>query len=350
MRKAHILLVDDDNSIIEHMRLILQDYYRVSTASSGVQAIRAAMSQDAPDLIILDVLMPSMDGIETCMALKNNALTRHIPVIFLTGIEDQQKAVEGFAVGAADYIQKPINKDIVRARVNSQLRLFNEARHLEELVQERLTETVKAQGEVIQCLNRICEQRDYEPVEHTIRVSKYTGIIAKHYGLKPEIIEILKQASKLHDIGKVYLPDRLLGKVGKLSDEEREEMKKHTVYGEEILADGETTLMRNACQIAGNHHERWDGKGYPRGTSDTDIPLAARMVALSDVFDALTSVRPHKKAWALNTSLAYIRKEKNAHFDPQVVDAFERGLNEIKTVYKTDREKIQEEILQEKTG
>jgi putative two-component system response regulator len=262
-------------------------------------------------------MMPGMTGFEVCTALKADAQTRHIPVIFVTALRDEIDETQGFEVGAVDYITKPISPAVVRARVKTHLSLVQ----AQELKKTRL--------QVIQRLGRAAEYRDNETGLHILRMSHFSQVIALAYGLSPKRAEDLLHAAPMHDIGKIGIRDDILLKPGKLTDEEFKEMQRHPLIGAEILGDADSHLLQLAQQVALYHHEKWDGTGYPHGLKGEDIPLEARIVALCDVFDALTSTRPYKSAWSIEDTMAHLQAQKGRHFDPQLVDLLEQELPKI---------------------
>lgn len=311
-----ILLVDDEPTNLRVLRTVLNDLYRLLFAKNGQEALQLA-SEHQPDLILLDVMMPGMTGFEVCTKLKADAQTRHIPVIFVTALRDEIDETQGFDVGAVDYITKPITPAVVRARVKTHLSLVQ----AQELKKTRL--------QVIQRLGRAAEYRDNETGLHILRMSHFSQVIALAYGLGPKRAEDLLHAAPMHDIGKIGIRDDILLKPGKLTDEEFREMQRHPLIGAEILGDADSQLLKLAQQVALYHHEKWDGTGYPHGLKGEEIPLEARIVALCDVFDALTSTRPYKNAWSVEETMTHLQAQKGRHFDPKLVDLLEQELPKI---------------------
>jgi len=311
-----ILLVDDEPTNLRVLRTVLNDLYRLLFAKNGQEALQLA-AEHQPDLILLDVMMPGMTGFDVCTRLKANASTRQIPVIFVTALRDEIDETQGFDVGAVDYITKPITPAVVRARVKTHLSLVQ----AEELKKTRL--------QIIQRLGRAAEYRDNETGLHILRMSHFSQVIALAYGLSPKRAEDLLHAAPMHDIGKIGIRDDILLKPGKLTDEEFREMQRHPLIGAEILGDADSHLLKLAQQVALYHHEKWDGSGYPHGLKGEAIPLEARIVALCDVFDALTSTRPYKSAWSIEDTMAHLQAQKGRHFDPQLVDLLEQELPKI---------------------
>lgn len=304
-----ILIVDDEAANLQVLRQILQDDYKLLFAKDGAKAIELAISEK-PNLILLDVMMPEMTGHETCRRLRADSSTARIPVIFVTAMAEEEDEADGFEAGAVDYITKPVSPAIVRARVKTHLSLvWNE-----ELKETRL--------QIIQRLGLAAEYKDNETGLHVIRMSHYSQTLALALGYSEEMAEKILHASPMHDIGKIGIPDSILQKPGKLTPEEWDIMKKHPTIGAEIIGDHDSALLQIAKSIAQNHHEKWDGSGYPNGLRGEEIPIEARIVTLADVFDALTTERPYKKAWSVEEAVEHIRKGAGEHFDPNLVPVF----------------------------
>lgn len=316
IEKQSLLLVDDEPTNLRVLRTVLQEQYRLLFAKSGEEALQLLEKEQA-DLILLDVMMPGLTGFDVCARLKANPLTCAIPVIFVTALKDEMDETKGFEVGAVDYITKPISPAVVRARVKTHLSLVQ----AQELKQTRL--------QVIQRLGRAAEYKDNETGLHVMRMSHYAQVIALAYGFSEQKAEDLLHAAPMHDIGKIGIADSILLKPGKLTTEEYQEMQKHPLIGAEIIGDCESDLLKMAKAVALYHHEKWDGTGYPFGLSGEQIPVEARIVALSDVFDALTSARPYKQAWSIEQTLQHIRAQKGQHFEPLLVDLLEQNLQQI---------------------
>ncbi len=316
IEKQSLLLVDDEPTNLRVLRTVLQEQYRLLFAKSGEEALQLLEKEHA-DLILLDVMMPGLTGFDVCARLKANPLTCAIPVIFVTALKDEMDETKGFEVGAVDYITKPISPAVVRARVKTHLSLVQ----AQELKQTRL--------QVIQRLGRAAEYKDNETGLHVMRMSHYAQVLALAYGFSEQKAEDLLHAAPMHDIGKIGIADSILLKPGKLTVEEYQEMQKHPLIGAEIIGDCESDLLKMAKAVALYHHEKWDGTGYPFGLSGEQIPIEARIVALSDVFDALTSARPYKQAWTIEATLQHIRAQKGLHFEPVLVDLLEQNLQQI---------------------
>lgn len=311
-----LLLVDDEATNLQVLRHTLQDGHRLLFAKDGHAALDL-VQKDRPDLILLDVMMPGMTGYDVCKALKADARTASIPVIFVTALADVEHEHKGLELGAVDYIAKPFNPHIVKARVRTHLSLV----HADEVLETRL--------QIVRCLGKAAEYKDNETGAHVIRMSHYSRIVAVALGFDEYQADELLHAAPMHDVGKIGIPDAILTKPGKLTAEEWAVMRRHTVIGANILGDHSSGLLKLAASIALYHHEKWDGSGYPHGLAGEEIPLPARIVALADVFDALTSERPYKRAWSVEDAVSLIRKESGKHFDPQVVSAFLDNLPEI---------------------
>lgn len=311
-----LLLVDDEPANLQVLRHTLQADYRLLFARDG-QAALDRVHADRPDLVLLDVMMPGMTGYEVCTTLKQDPWTANIPVIFVTALADAENEHNGLDIGAVDYISKPFNPSVVRARVRTHL----------SLVQAHEVMTTRLQ--IVQCLGRAAEYKDNETGMHVVRMSHYARTLAKAMGFPDQVADELLHAAPMHDVGKIGIPDAILTKPGKLSDDEWMVMKQHTVIGAEILGQHPSGLLNLAATIARSHHERWDGTGYPDGLKGENIPVAARIVAVADVFDALTSERPYKHAWPVDEALDFIRQQRGQHFDPAVVDVFIEHLPEI---------------------
>lgn len=313
---ALILCVDDEVNNLKVLRVALQGTYDLLFAKSGKEALALA-SERQPDLILLDVMMPEMDGFEVCRRLKQDAQLAAVPVIFVTALQDEADEEVGLECGAVDYITKPISTAIVKARVKNHLSLVR----VDELQRTRL--------EIIQRLGRAAEYKDNETGHHVMRMSHYSQLIAQAMGKSERWCEKLLHAAPMHDIGKIGIPDAIMLKPGKLTDDEFDVMKTHPRIGAEILGNSTAELMVMAKNVALYHHEKWNGSGYPERLSGKDIPLEARIVALADVFDALTSERPYKRAWSVEEACEYIHDSRGEHFDPEVVEAFDQCLPDI---------------------
>ena len=332
---SKILLVDDNTTNLQVLRETLDGSgYKLLIAKNGRSALEI-VRKASPDLILLDIMMPEMDGYEVCRTLKADAVTRSIPVIFLTAMADAEDEAKGLALGAVDYITKPINPGLVRARVRNHLELKRHRDHLEHLVRVKTREVQLTQAVMIESLATLAEYRDPETGGHIKRTQNYVKALAVHLKnharfrdlLDEETIELLYLSAPLHDLGKVGVRDNILLKAGRLEDAEFAEMKKHTLFGEEALRRteqklGKSTFLRHAREIAGSHQEKWDGSGYPRALKGEAIPVSGRLMALADVYDALISKRVYKPSMPHEKAVAIIREGRATHFDPDVVEAF----------------------------
>ncbi len=326
---ATVLIVDDISSNIDVLSKALKHEYKVKAALRGKDALKICLSDSPPDIVLLDVMMPEMDGYEVCETLKSNVLTTNIPIIFVTALGEVSDEQKGLDMGAVDYITKPISPAVVRTRVKNHLALYDQRRHLESMVQVRTEELEQSRLEIILRLGRAAEYKDNETGMHVKRMSHYSKLLARAVGLDEAYCDLILKASPMHDIGKIGIPDNILLKPGKLDKGEWEVMRTHPEIGAQIIGEHTNPLLRLAREIALTHHEKWDGSGYPRGLKSDEIPLPARIVAVADVFDALTTERPYKKAWTVDAALELLDKESGKHFDPIMVNAFTGILEEV---------------------
>jgi len=314
--KQKVLIVDDEPINLKVLNNILKDVYKLIFAKSGAEALRL-IERERPDLILLDVMMPEMTGYEVCERLKQDPLYKTIPVIFVTALNDAVDEAKGLNIGAVDYIAKPVTPAVVKARVKTHLSLVD----IDELKRTRL--------QIIQRLGRAAEYKDNETGMHVMRMSHYSKVIALAYGHSAKDADALFLAAPMHDVGKIGIPDSIMLKPGKLTPEEIVIMQKHPEIGAEILGESDSDLIDLAKVVAMTHHEKWDGTGYPKQLKGVDIPIEGRIVALADVFDALTSVRPYKEAWTVEKAIDFITSQKALHFDPELVDLFVQELDKI---------------------
>jgi putative two-component system response regulator len=348
-----ILVVDDTATNLSLMSDLLSPHYRIKVANGGERALKIVRATPEIDLILLDIMMPDMDGYEVCRQLKADVLTQHIPVIFLTARTDIRDEEEGFELGAVDYITKPISPPIVLSRVKTHLTLKASADFLkdknlflEQEIQRRTEELRDVQDVTIIAMASLAETRDNETGSHIVRTQHYVRALAvalrqhprfAHY-LDDAMVELLFKSAPLHDIGKVGIPDGILLKRGKLTAEEFEVMKTHTTRGKETIESAEVRMgrtvpfLRCAKEIAYSHQEKWDGSGYPLGLAGDAIPISARIMAIADVYDALISRRVYKPPFTHETAIGIIQEGKGQHFDPDVVDAFVRIQMECKAI------------------
>ena len=340
---ATVLVVDDTPDNLSLMGGLLRDHYHVKVANQGEKALKIAQGEQPPDLILLDIMMPGMDGYEVCRRLKANLHTRDIPVIFLTARADMEDERQGLALGAVDYITKPISPPILLARVATHLALKasadflrDKSAYLEREVALRTLEVQAIQDVTIMAMTSLAETRNNETGNHIRRTQLYVKALAEHlrdhprfaHVLTDRMVDLLYKSAPLHDIGKIGIPDAILLKPGKLTVEEFEIMKTHTTLGRNAIEEAERRLgMRVAFlsvskEIAYSHQEKWDGSGYPEGLKGDAIPVSARLMAVADVYDALISKRVYKPAFPHEQACATIVKGRGTHFDPDMVDAF----------------------------
>ncbi len=351
-----LLLVDDTPENLTVLGEILMPHYRVRVASSGMRALAAVLSEPRPDLVLLDVMMPEMDGYEVMRRLRESPVTRELPVIFVTALDSTEDEAHGLELGAVDYITKPVRPAIVLARVRGQLDL-KEARDrmrdqnlwLEGEIARRMRQNQVMQDVSMRALASLAEARDDETGNHILRTQSYVNVLARalsalpHHAaeLTPERIATYTKAAPLHDIGKVAIPDHILHKPGKHTPEEWVVMKTHAQQGADAIwraicdqnEEREALdFLYIAMDIARYHHEKWDGSGYPEGLAAEAIPLPARLMALADVFDALISKRAYKPAFPIEKATAIIEEGRGRHFDPEVVDAYLANIDEFAAI------------------
>jgi len=314
--KPRILIVDDEPANLKVMREVLGNQYRMSFAKSGSAAL-ALLEKEQPKLILLDIMMPDMNGFEVCEILKSTPALSHIPIIFVTALGDESDEFKGFELGAVDYITKPISPAIVRARVKTHLSLVQ----AEQLKQ--------AHVDLVHRLGRAAEYKDTDTGEHIARMSQYSKLLALEFGMGEQQAELLRQAAPMHDVGKIGIPDAILLKPGRLTPDEFDHMKQHAAIGAQILANSSSPLLQLAHKLALEHHEKWDGSGYPNGLKGEQISVEGRIVAIADVFDALTSKRPYKEAWGVEEALEHMQAQAGKHFDPHLINLFVNKLDAI---------------------
>lgn len=329
LAKQSILVVDDTPENIDLLSELLRDEYQVRVAASGERALKIAYSDEPPDLILLDIMMPGISGLEICRRLKANPDRRRIPIIFVTAMSSIEDEERGLQLGAVDYITKPISPPIVKARVRTHLALYDQNRELERMVHQRTQELLTTRQQIIRRLGRAAEFKDNETGNHVLRMSHYARLIASAHGLGEEAANIIFNTAPMHDIGKIGIPDSILLKPGKLDEADWKVMHRHPIMGAEIIGKHDNGLLETARIIALSHHEKWDGSGYPQGLKGEDIPLEGRIVAIADVFDALVSVRPYKRAFSIEESLQMMAAATGEHFDPNLMQAFNKALPEI---------------------
>lgn len=340
--KSVVLVVDDTVANIRILDELLRDEYIVRVATNGQTALRLALSPPYPDIILLDIMMPGMDGYEVCQHLKEDPRTQNIAVVFITAMGNEEDEAKGLDLGAVDFITKPFQPRLVRARVANHVSLKKYNDKLHYLVRKRTEELYLSRSVTVECLATVVETRDNETGAHIRRTQQGVELLANclrkihpHiWNLDDDTVELFRTCAPLHDVGKVGIADSILRKPGKLTEEEFNEMKKHTVLGYQTLSWAEKRMrekqhvdegddfLRMGAVVAYTHHERWDGKGYPRGLAGENIPQIGRLMALADVYDALTSKRVYKPAFSHEKAANIIVESRGTQFDPLVVDAF----------------------------
>ena len=352
VRQSKVMIVDDEAMNIKILRRLLElegftSFVTTSDAPTAVSLIR----QEQPDIVLLDLMMPYVSGLDILSEVRSDETIAYIPIVILTAITDRDTRVRAVELGATDFLNKPVDASELVPRVRNVLvvksyqdQLRRYSNNLEEAVRRRTAELENSRRDLIHCLARAAEYRDDDTGQHVLRVGRYTRLIAEAMQLPEEVIETLEQAALLHDIGKIGIPDSVLLKPGKLTEDEIAMMQKHPGFGKRILtsytSDEEKTLQRHAevgahilevgsskildmaRTIALTHHEHWDGSGYPLGLKGNDIPLVGRITAVADVFDALSSRRSYKKAFPLDECFQIMLESRGTHFDPEVLDAF----------------------------
>lgn len=337
MESARILVIDDepDNLLLMRQALRQLGYARCETESDPARAV-ARFHAEAFDLVLLDYNMPGMSGLEVLLAMDEKSVRQQIPVVMVTAQGDRDTRLLTLNAGAKDFLTKPIDLAELSVRVhnlletrNLHLQLRQHNQQLEVTVAQRTAELHSTRLEVIRRLARAAEFRDNETGVHVQRMSLYAEAVGRQLGLSAQALDLLLNACPMHDIGKIGISDLILLKPGKLTPEEYAVMQQHAAIGASILDGHDSPLLRTAHEIAMSHHERWDGSGYPNGLSETAIPMNARIAAVADVFDALTMVRPYKRAWTPEDAQREIVSQSGRHFDPDVVAAFQSCFDDI---------------------
>jgi len=337
----NVLIVDDvvDNIQIA-MNMLKEENYNLTFALSGAEAL-SLIEANSYDMILLDIMMPEIDGFTVCARIKKTPKYQDVPIIFLTAKNDVDSVSHAFSVGAVDYVSKPFHAEELLSRVRNHLELYRSRmvlknNHLtlqikaKEEKERLLTELEEGQKEIIYILTELIETTSPETGEHIKRVSKISKLLAYYYPtINHEDENIIFHASPMHDIGKVTIPHAILGKPGKLTDDEFEIMKTHATAGHKFLKNSQRKILVAADIIASQHHEKWDGTGYPYGLEGDNIHIFGRIVAIADVFDALTHKRCYKEAWSIEDSVAYMMEHKGTHFDPILIDIFMEHLDEF---------------------
>ncbi len=341
--RPRILVVDDHPENIELLEAFLVPQgYEVAKAATGEEALKRLSGNDVA-LMLLDVMMPGIDGYEVIRRVRQDSTHRQLPIVLVTAFRDKEERVKGIEAGCDDFLSKPVDKMELLARVRSLLKVkaYNDlmSKYREDLESEvssraeelrRAFEGIRtASLETIVRLSRAAEYRDEDTGAHILRMSHYAAAVAREMGLSERDVETILHAAPMHDIGKIGIPDHILMKPGKLDAEEWEVMKSHASIGARILEGSDADLIRLGETIAGTHHEKWNGEGYPAGLKGEGIPVSGRIAAIADVFDALTSKRPYKEAFSLGQSFSIITEGRGTHFDPAAVDAFVAVKDEV---------------------
>jgi putative two-component system response regulator len=331
--KPVILAVDDDTDLLGLMARALGPEYEVITVSDPGSAIEKAFGEPRPDLILLDVDMPGASGFEVCQALKAEAPTAGIPIIFLTARGEPKDQAEGFEIGAVDYITKPINAAVLRARVRTHLALANQRIELERLVQERTAQLEQTRTQLIRRLARAMELHESAAVGNRVmRLAQYAKLIAHAAGANAQIADAMSVAAPLHDVGKLGVPAEILRKAEKLSAPDWERVKRHPQLGAEIIGEHDDPLLKLARQIALCHHENYDGSGYPQGLKGEAIPWPGRAMAIVDTFESMTTTQFFREAIPIDKAAEEIVNGAGSKFDPKLVEAFKKALPVMKKV------------------
>nr|WP_321266500.1 HD domain-containing phosphohydrolase [uncultured Sulfurimonas sp.] len=342
--KYRVLIVDDVEENLKLVATILQKVgFETKVATDGLTALRLA-KENQYDLILLDIMMPIMDGIQTCKYLKSEQKTASIPIIFLTASNDKETLTKAYSAGGVDYIKKPFFKEELLARVNLHIELKDYEKNLEHKVEEKTKEIADTQIKLMYTLGSIAEGHSKETELHVQRVAEFSHKLALLYGMEEKEAAILKNASSLHDIGKIGVTDNILHKPSSLSNEEYKVMMHHTTLGSDMLSKSELPLFKVAAIVCIQHHEKYDGTGYPNGLKGEDIHIYGRIVAIADVFDALSFRRSYKDGWTQEKVLGYIKEMSGKHFDPKLVDIFFKNIEEFLKIYNQELEKTITEI------
>ncbi len=355
VKNAGIMIVDDVplNTTIARAHLASEGYRNIITETDSTKVLSLLYQKD-PDLLLLDIMMPEVSGLDILEVVRGDRHFAHLPVLILTATTDRDLKIQALELGATDFLNKPIDAQDMIPRVRNALLVKSHQDHLEAMVRARTCELEHAQKEVVYCLARAAEYRDNDTGHHVIRVSRYVALIARKLGLDEQTVDMMSQASMLHDMGKIGIPDSVLHKPGRLNDQDRDLMRRHCEFGfdicmhagdtktadadilgsfgQQLLEGCSSPLLQMAASIAATHHEKWDGTGYPRGLAGESIPLEGRITAVADVFDALSSKRPYKEAFPLNRCIAILQDGRGTHFDPHLLDLFLDSMDEVRAI------------------
>jgi putative two-component system response regulator len=336
----NILIVDDTKENLNIVQKVLElEGYQTKAVLDGITALSIVNEEDF-DLILLDINMPKMNGISVCRYLKIEPHTASIPVIFLTADEDRETLTKAYKAGGSDYIKKPFFKEELIARVETRINIRNNEKNLENIIRQRTKEIYATQVELMYVLGGVAEGHSKETTQHVQRVSQFAYLLAKLSGMQEKAAELLKNAASLHDIGKIAIPSNILHKKEKLTKREFKEIQKHASLGAEMLQHSSLPLFKAAKIVAGEHHEKYDGSGYPNGLKGKDIHIYGRIVAIADVFDALMFKRSYKGDWSVEDTLAYMKDMRAKQFDPDLIDIFFENIDAFLKIYNLHQEKI----------
>ena len=340
-KRATILVVDDSEDVRTLFHTALKADYDVKLAKNGDEALLQADSDPIPDVILLDVQMPAPNGYEVCAQLKANPGLCDIPVIFVSARSDVKDQGKGLALGAVDYITKPFSTPLVLARLRNHLALYDQRRALEGEVRQRTEELHTTRRQIIRRLSRAMEYREGGLTQRVLRVSHYVKTLATEIGMDSDTIDILFEAVPLYDIGKIGVPDYIVLKADHLNKVETEEMRRHPEIGAHIIGKHDSPLLATARQMALTHHERWDGKGYPKGLSGESIPLVGRIVAIADAYEAMTATQRHRTPYHTHKAERQIVEGSGAQFDPQLVNAFKNVARDFEKIKRTFHDELE---------